>query len=234
MISEMAREDLAALRAEGVRLTDEQVIRLNSLGLLVERGPHSGEVFAAPRVGWAGPVAIHEPTIQSSRWYVSRACDWWCGDSLFWALAWACAHAPRRGWFARWQTEGLARAAVERWASALTCTTVQLQTALQYAVSGTAPDDVQPGNRSSASPDGCPFTDLVNEALAAGLGLTPERIERMPRRAVVDILRRYTANQIALAGGGEVDLDKGAKTAAYVVYDDYLISLRAGGAQIYG
>lgn len=239
MVSQMAKEDWKALAGEGIILSFEQVCDLNALGLAVERGPYAGEVYAGPRIGWAGSVPIHEPTIQSEQWYIGCACDWWTGQSLFWSLAWACAHAPRRGWFERWQTEGHARAAVELWANRLPCTAAQLSTALDYAIRGAdvAPRDPESAQDAPEGPPPCPHSGLIDDALAAGLGLTHARVAAMPRRRVVGILRRWAENQIA-AVGGKADFDKGAKTDAYVRYDDYLMAVREAalnkGAQVYG
>lgn len=235
MLSQMATDDLTALRSEGILPTDEQVVNLHALGVLVERGPFSGKVFHAPRVGWAGTEPLFEPTIQSERWYSEKAAEWWCGQSLFWALAWACRNAAKPGFFARWQAEGPARAAITRWAENLPCTVPQLNAALTYAIQGAEmpPDAPQSAQVAPESLGGCPCMDLVDSALASNFGLTPERIAVMPRRRVIDILRKWTENQIAANGGGG-DIDKGAKTDAYVRYDDYLISIRAGGSQIYG
>ena len=66
MISKMAMEDIAALRADGIDVPPREVVRLNVLGLRVERGPESPDVFAAPRVGERiarpRPVAVHART----------------------------------------------------------------------------------------------------------------------------------------------------------------------------
>lgn len=239
MVSQMAKEDVEALIAEGITPSFEQLVTLNALGLLVERGPFAGVVFTAPRVAWAGTVALFEPTIQSEQWYAEKATAWWTGMSLFWALAWSCAHAPRKRFFERWQNEGMARAAIQQWGNRLPCTVAQLNRALDFAIRGQdvppiAPDS--PADAPEAVP-ACPHTGLIDDALAAGLGLTPERIAAMPRRRIVGILRKWTENQIAMSGGS-ADIDKGAKTDAYVRYDDYLIAIRTEaankGLQIYG
>ena len=238
MVSQMAKEDVAALIAEGITPSFEQCCDLNALGLLVERGPYAGIVYAAPRVAWAGPVAVFEPTIQSEQWYIEKASDWWTGKSLFWALAWACAHAPEEGFFADWNDEPKTRSTIEVWGRQLACTPKQLSSALEFVIRG---HDAPPEGTDVPQDDqqaimACPHTDLVDDALAAGLGLTPERIAAMPRRRVVGILRKWAENQIA-AGGGKADIDKGAKTDAYVRYDDYLIEIRNAafnkGLQIY-
>jgi len=235
MISQMAKEDCLALLAEGITPTYEQAVTLNALGLLVERGPFAGVVFTAPRVAWAGTVALFEPTIQSEQWYIEKAAGWWTGKSLFWALAWACAHSTHPRYFERWQNEGMTRAAIQQWGNRLPCTVAQLTIALDFAIRGNDAPPVasdSPSGEPEATP-ACPHTGLIDDALAAGLGLTPERIAAMPRRRVVGLLRKWTANQIAMSGG-TVDFDKGSKTDAYVQYDDYLISIRNGRLQIYG
>ena len=50
MISKMAMADIEALRADGIDVPPREVVRLNALGLRVERGPESADLFA-PSLG---------------------------------------------------------------------------------------------------------------------------------------------------------------------------------------
>lgn len=68
MISKMAMEDIAALRADGIDVPPREVVRLNVLGLRVERGPDSPDVFAAPRVAFLGDVVLREPPLGADMW----------------------------------------------------------------------------------------------------------------------------------------------------------------------
>ena len=68
MISETAMEDIARLRADGLEVPPREIVRLNALGLKVERGVDSAELFAAPRVSFVGKVVFHEPTLGAEMW----------------------------------------------------------------------------------------------------------------------------------------------------------------------
>ena len=64
----MAMEDIAALRADGIDVPPREVVRLNALGLRVERGTVSAYMFAAPRVAFLGGSVLHEPTLGAEMW----------------------------------------------------------------------------------------------------------------------------------------------------------------------
>lgn len=68
MISKMAIGDIEALQDDGIKLTPEEIIRLNAFGLKVERNSDSAEYFVLPRVSMLGDVVFHEPTIGSEIW----------------------------------------------------------------------------------------------------------------------------------------------------------------------
>lgn len=68
MISKTAIEDIEALRADGIDVPPREVVRLNVLGLRVERGPDSPDVFAAPRVAFLGDVVLREPPLGADMW----------------------------------------------------------------------------------------------------------------------------------------------------------------------
>lgn len=68
MFSELAKQDLIALRQQGFRPTDEDVIKLNDLALAIERGKNTTPANM-PRIGFAGNVILHEPTIGALIWW---------------------------------------------------------------------------------------------------------------------------------------------------------------------
>ena len=69
MISEMAMEDIEALRADGIEVTPRDVVRLNALGLKVERAERASSDFAMPRVAFLGRMPLREPTIAAELWF---------------------------------------------------------------------------------------------------------------------------------------------------------------------
>lgn len=68
MLTETAKNDLAALRAAGYAPTDEEVIKLNDLAIRIERGKETTPANM-PRVAFAGNVVLHEPTIGAIEWW---------------------------------------------------------------------------------------------------------------------------------------------------------------------
>lgn len=224
MLSPMAEEDIKDLLDKGVTLTPAQIVRLNALALRVEHGAEAALFVHAPRVGWAGRTPIFEPTIQLQMWLRDFASVWWHGASLDIALAWACAHSQTQGFFAQWTDERAARKEIEKWQRQLDCTVAQLECALDYALNGLPQPPAAPGP-DTLIPDGCPYADILADALAAGLGTTLAELSAQPRRIVAHALTRWMSNRVALAGGKPDSLKARHATRDYCAYDDYLMSL---------
>ncbi len=73
MTSRMAMEDIHALEKQGVHIEPEQIIRLNELGLKVERPDAREGLYSLPRCAFVGEVVFHEPSIGSELWYESAS-----------------------------------------------------------------------------------------------------------------------------------------------------------------
>lgn len=85
MISNIAKETVDGWKAEGLTPTFEDCIRLNALGLKVERGESAADFSALPRMAFLGDLILWEPTIAVRQWmdaaehivagdYYSRLC----------------------------------------------------------------------------------------------------------------------------------------------------------------
>ena len=68
MRSDYAMGEIARLEKKGYRLTPEDVIRLNGLGLKIERSAKCGTLYEMPRVAYLGKLAFREPTIAHVEW----------------------------------------------------------------------------------------------------------------------------------------------------------------------
>jgi len=68
MISRLAKETVARWKREGLEPTFEDVVRLNALGLKVERGGSSYEFGAVPRMAFLGDCVFREPTVAKRIW----------------------------------------------------------------------------------------------------------------------------------------------------------------------
>jgi hypothetical protein len=63
MVSNTAIEEAERLASEGTPLTPREIVRLNALGLAMERGERESLAFALPRVAFLGNIVLREPTL---------------------------------------------------------------------------------------------------------------------------------------------------------------------------
>ena len=68
MVSNTAIEDAERLAREGTPLTPREIVRLNALGLRMERGETECFAAALPRVAFLGDVCLREPTLGHEIW----------------------------------------------------------------------------------------------------------------------------------------------------------------------
>ena len=68
MTSRLAKETVSKWKAEGLEPTFEDIIKLNALGLKVERGDSAFEFGAVPRMAFLGEYVFHEPTVAKRIW----------------------------------------------------------------------------------------------------------------------------------------------------------------------
>jgi len=218
---------IKSLTDSGAVLTPEEVIRLNSYGVEMEKTPDDINVINAPRVAWLGDVPIFQPTIQSEIWYRDFACKWWYGESCFYALVWSCANSNEPKFFADKTNEKQCRKAIAKWYTSLNCIENDVIISTGYVTdsydNATEEDEKELELVLSKS---CPYTDVVNECLASGLGMTVAEIETQPHSRLLDILRRWAKNQIACNGGDAKGMDKSISTLAFVKYENYLEKLK--------
>lgn len=63
MISRFAIDEIEDMEAAGLRPTPRDIVRLNALGLKVERGESDAPIYRDRRCAWVGNVCLMEPTI---------------------------------------------------------------------------------------------------------------------------------------------------------------------------
>lgn len=68
MVSKIAKSAVEKLKSEGLSPTFEDVVKLNALGLKVERGGLSYEFGSVPRVAFLGDYVFREPTVAKRIW----------------------------------------------------------------------------------------------------------------------------------------------------------------------
>ena len=196
-MNERAKELIEMLQGEGFKLSPCDIVDINSLCDDVDRSCEDN--VTSPLVAWAGDTPIYQGTLQSEMWFRNYALTWWEGNSLFVALAWACAHSRKAGFFDAWDNEKITRKEIEKWLKSLNCTEEELIFAVGYVnkAKNSDADDVIEADII----DNCPYTKMIHEMIAAELGLSVAEIKVMPFASCTDILTRWARNKCAMAGG---------------------------------
>lgn len=236
MISHTAINDIAAIERGGATVPHETVIRLNALALRAQNCAECADWTAAPRVAFAGGVALYEPSVQSEDWFATCACRWFPSSvgivsgvalrilamrrrlpPLAYARAWSLSVAHVTGAFAGVRNATEARERVVAWASSLDCTDAALTEACGYALFG----DDDAGNETDPrrAPEGhSPITKLVNEIVAAGLGLSMADVLALPLSRALDIMVRWTRYRVSMAGADKEGITKQLQASAWAEY----------------
>lgn len=141
MVSQLAKEDLDDLRAEGLTPSDEDVIRLHALALKISDGPET-TAYNAPRFAVAGGVVFWEPTMAALFWYAyaKRYADDTSTED--WLFAFACAKGRERGYLDGLHDPEEIQCALGCFMSKCTATKAEVDNAVCYAAVGT--DKVTP------------------------------------------------------------------------------------------
>ena len=224
MLSDLARDDLADLRAGGLNPTDADVVRLNALALAIT---DAGKTTAAnlPRFGVAGDVVFWEPTIAAREWYLSVKEFARTEEEADRFFAFACAKGRDYAALKGLHGPDAVRAEVKAFFREVPATWGEVSRAVSYAALGSdqeIPDptdiakkrdaDLTPSERERRN-----FAALEQTlaAAAASTGLTfAELMEQTPSRLCAMI---YAAHAVA----GE-DLTPAVAAA----HADYLASLK--------
>lgn len=192
MFAEMAKRDLARLRTEGYEPADDEIVRLNDLAVLIEKGKETTPANH-PRFAFAGNVVLHEPTIGALEW-------WWSyGHEAFWLSSWKLrthyfmlAHARRLDILAPLQRQEDVRRAVKAWLRGVAATDDELFRALMYVKHGW--DNAVANEGDEPAPQADPEAELdVLDALlteAAGRsGIAPSEVRTLTKLQSDAVLR---------------------------------------------
>lgn len=140
MFSQLAKEDLDDLRAEGLKPTDEDIIRLHALAAVITDGPET-TAYNFPRHAHAGGIVFYEPTMASFFWYYyakQYADDTATED---WLFAFACAHGRDRGYLRDLKDPEEIQCALGMFIGSCTATKEEVDNAVYYVSVG---DNVRP------------------------------------------------------------------------------------------
>ena len=135
MVSQLAKEDLEDLRAEGLTPTDEDIIRLHALALKITDGPET-TAYNAPRFAIAGGVVFWEPTMAAIYWYcyAMRFAD--DEPTADWLFAFACANGRKRGYLDTLHDPDEIQCALGCFISSVAATKAEVDAAVYYATVG--------------------------------------------------------------------------------------------------
>ena len=218
MVCQMAMDDIGLLAERGLTLMPDEIIRLNAIGLRVVSNPTCADVVAAPRIGWAGAVAIHQPTVQADVWLDTCAKRWFDGDVFASACAFAYAHGRERGFFSRpeMQDRESALSEIGEWNAALAVTGEELKAAYDYAVIGNdhAAGELaatKPGAAAAAKPS--VLDDIYNMLCeASACGLSRQDCEAVAWTELSAILLKWHRND-----GAEMDRSTARAHGEYIL-----------------
>ena len=136
MFAELAKHDLAKLRAEGYKPTDAEVVALNDLAVSIANGKETTAVNH-PRFAFAGNVVLHEPTIASVEWWWSFGHDAaWTANGKLRTHYFSLAFARDPSVFASIKTPHDIRRAVKEWLKGVCATDDELFRAMLYVKHG--------------------------------------------------------------------------------------------------
>ena len=135
MISQLAKDDLDDLRAEGLTPSDEDVIRLHALAARISDGPET-TAYNAPRFAVAGGVVFWEPTMAALYWYgyAKRYAD--DTETEDWLFAFACAKGRERGYLDGLHDPEEIQCALGHFIASVTATKAEVENAVYYAAVG--------------------------------------------------------------------------------------------------
>lgn len=94
MVSQTAKEDIEQLITDGLMPSVNDIIRLNALGLKLEKSPTSSdELFYMPRIAYLGDIILRQPTLGHEIWFdeVARIVDMTDAMTNLAVTAYACS-----------------------------------------------------------------------------------------------------------------------------------------------
>lgn len=177
MFSQLAKEDLDDIRAEGLMPTDADVIRLHALGARISDGGET-TAYNAPRFAVAGGVVFWEPTLAARSWYAfakTFADDEAAEEMMF---AFACANGRKRGYLETLLDPEDIQRELGKFIGGLTATKEEITNAVYFAAVGHDED---------ARPE---LTDIAKERLK---GETRDERERRNFAALEEVIAHAAA-----------------------------------------
>lgn len=191
MLTATAKNDLAALRQQGFNPTDEEIIKLNDLAIRIEQGKETTPANM-PRIGFAGNVVLHEPTIGAIQWWNDFGSDAaFTSKGRLMTYFFMLANARRIDYLNQFQRPKDIRREVKKWKSKLDSTEQELWRAMMWVKFGSNEVEEEITNKISDSTENeQTMNDLwQNLITAAGsIGVTPDMLKTQTQSELVATL----------------------------------------------
>lgn len=213
MISKLAKSQIEKWWAEGLKPSFEDIVKINNLGLAVERGTDMFDFSACPRAAFLGDNILWEPNMRKRMWIDAaiQVVDATTIESRIYVLAYALA-TPDSELAPLTNKKKLTKALVEfRDNVLLGCTDTQIIAAIDWCMNGDEPDLTVPDEKAVYE---IPDTDgktvsiakqLLLEAIGEGMS------EEVAQYALLDDLKRMVLISAMNKGA---DITKNAHTQA--------------------
>lgn len=191
MLTATAKNDLAALRQQGFNPTDEEIIKLNDLAIRIEQGKETTPANM-PRIGFAGNVVLHEPTIGAIQWWNDFGSDAaFTSKGRLMTYFFMLANARRIDYLNQFQRPKDIRREVKKWKSKLDSTEQELWRAMMWVKFGSNEVEEEITNKINDSTENeQTMNDLwQNLITAAGsIGVTPDMLKTQTQSELVATL----------------------------------------------
>ena len=188
MFSELAKNDLIALRQQGFEPTDEDVIKLNDLALAIERGRNTTPANM-PRIGFAGNVTLHEPTIGALIWWNQYGIDATTNvKQKMMTYFFMLANSRNLDELSKLETPHDINKAVKKWSKTIEATEDELWRALWYVKYGYEEPDME---KQKEETDEDELLDSLWALVASASGmldLPPDQLKTLTRSTLTSIM----------------------------------------------
>lgn len=187
MFSELAKNDLKRLRAEGYSITDDEVVALNDLAVQIEAGKET-TVANHPRFAFAGNVILHEPTIGALEWWWSYGQDAaWTTRGKLYTYYFMLAHARALDILQPLQNASDINRAVRIWKKSVNATDGELFRALLYVKNGYQERDTE--DKDDADQNGLDSIWKMLILCSGQMGIKPDELKTCTETELVQLIR---------------------------------------------
>ena len=191
MLTKTAELDLIELRKKGCQPTDSEIVELNDLAVRLESGKDTTPCNH-PRIGFAGNIILHEPTIGGLEWWNNYGSDSsWTNTGRIYTYFFMLANCRRLEYLNKFQIPKEIRKEVRKWRKTIQATESELWRALMWVKYGNENTDIENKKRVQSSLDSEESMNNLwgNVIVAAGaLGISPNDLKTVTQSELLNTL----------------------------------------------